>query len=225
MPAFILQKYLQSKTIMNCNEAKQLFADNFIGIQELKPLLRKLDCEIDLNDIDIPILFEDRDLYKAAKDGFLLILVIPDVKEGLFSIRSLRSCFGIDPDKEVPCFYNQDWYLNEDFIDFAVAPGWYLLQKNPPDSTRAVMPDVILASENNITFPSAMLCAYTFFAYRLAYGKNLWETDFVWCRDLDHNGDRIYVGKYHDIDGVNKDGFSIHRHLKLRPCYTAISVR
>ena len=64
MPAFILQKYLQA--IMNCNEAKQLFAENFIGIQELKPLLRKLDCEIDLNDIDIPILFEDRDLLRKV---------------------------------------------------------------------------------------------------------------------------------------------------------------
>ena len=30
------------------------------------------------------------------------------------------------------------------------------------------------------------------------------------------------LGKYHDVDGVNKNGFSIHRHLSLRPCYGCI---
>lgn len=45
--------------------------------------------------------------------------------------------------------------------------------------------------------------------------------DFVWCVDVDHNGDRIYVGKYHDIDGINKNVFSIHRHLALRQCYAS----
>lgn len=53
-------------------------------------------------------------------------------------------------------------------------------------------------------------------------GEKLWYHDFVWCSDVDHNGDRIYVGKYNDIDGVNKDGFSIHRHLALRLCYGCI---
>lgn len=52
----------------------------------------------------------------------------------------------------------------------------------------------------------------------------LWKHDFVWCSDMDHNGDRIYVGKYHDISGVNKNGFSIHRHLALRECYASINL-
>lgn len=49
----------------------------------------------------------------------------------------------------------------------------------------------------------------------------LWYHDFVWCEDLDHNGDRIYVAKYHDVDVINKNGFRIHRHLALRPCYVS----
>ena len=210
---------------MNFVEAKYLFANNFIGVDELKGFVQRLGGNIDWDAIDMPIPFPDIELVEAAKDGFLLVLVPPCGDEFLFSIRTFRDTFGTNPDCGEPCFYNQDWYLNEDFIDFAIEPNWYLLQKNPLDDTRAVIPDIILASRDNMNFPSAILCTYTFFAYRFAYGVNLWETDFVWCSDLDHNGDRIYVGKYHDVDGVNKDGFSIHRHLKLRQCYSAISIR
>ena len=209
---------------MNSIEAKHLFGNNFLGIEELRFLVQKLEGEIELDTIDIPIRYREEELYLAARNGYILVLVLPDKKKSLFSIRSLRNCFGINQEVGTPCFYNQDWYLNESFIDDVVTPGWYLLQKNPQECTRAVMPDVILA-DNTGDFPSAMLCTYTFFAYSIAYGKNLWETDFVWCSDLDHNGDRIYVGKYHDVDGMNKDGFSIHRHLRLRPCYSAIFVR
>ena len=76
----------------------------------------------------------------------------------------------------------------------------------------------------NINFPTAILCVYTFFAYYYARKELLWHHDFVWCSDTDHNGDRIYVGKYHDVDEVNKNGFSIHRHLALRNCYGAIAL-
>ena len=72
-------------------------------------------------------------------------------------------------------------------------------------------------------FPTAILCAYTFFVYYFLTGEHLWYHDFVWCSDADHNGDRIYVGKYHDVDGVNKNGFSVHRHLALRNCYAAVN--
>lgn len=65
------------------------------------------------------------------------------------------------------------------------------------------------------------MCLY-FFAYYHVRKELLWYHDFIWCHDIDHNGDRIYIGKYHDVDGVNKNGFSIHRHLALRNCYAAI---
>ena len=76
-----------------------------------------------------------------------------------------------------------------------------------------------------IKFPSAILCVFTFFAYYYSYNQMLWYHDFVWCEDVDHNGDRVYVGKYHDVDGINKNGFSIHRHLALRPCYASVNIR
>jgi hypothetical protein len=127
----------------------------------------------------------------------------------------------MNPEIQEPCFYNQDWYLKEDFIQSTLENRWYLLKKNVIEESRAVLPDVLL--KQKMSFPSAILCTYTFFAYYYAAGELLWYHDFVWCSDTDHNGDRIYVGKYHDIDDVNKNGFSIHRHLALRNCYAAIN--
>ena len=114
----------------------------------------------------------------------------------------------------------QDWYLHEDFIDHPLETKWYLVRKTVVEDSRAVMPEQLM--ERRMVFPSAILVAYTFFAYYFQTGEYLWYHDFVWCCDVDHNGDRIYVGKYHDIDGVNKNGFSVHRHLALRNCYAAI---
>jgi len=50
-------------------------------------------------------------------------------------------------------------------------------------------------------------------------GGLLWKSDFIWCSDKDKNGDQIYVGRYRDPLGVNKNGFNIHRHLKIRNYY------
>ena len=135
------------------------------------------------------------------------------------TIRNLLGVFGKDPDVSEPCFYNQDWYMKEDFIDVQTHDGWFLIRKQVFEDSRAVMPDEL---EKKCCFPLAVRCAYAFFTAWFCINEKLWWHDFVWCSDRDHNGDRIYVGKYHDVDGVNKNGFSIHRHLALRPCYGAI---
>jgi hypothetical protein len=101
---------------------------------------------------------------------------------------------------------------------------WYLLKKNVIHETRAMSPVEIMGEHPNFHFPSAILCAYAFFACCFVRKEYLWLHDFVWCDDVDHNGDRIYVGKYHDVSGVNKNGFSIHRHLALRQCYGAVDI-
>ncbi len=106
-------------------------------------------------------------------------------------------------------------------MDLSLQNRWYLIKKDVFEESRAVMPGDL--TQQGLIFPPAILCGYTFFAYYYARNEYLWWHDFVWCCDTDHNGDRIYVGKYHDIDGVNKNGFSIHRHLALRPCYGAVN--
>lgn len=201
------------------DEARLIFKENFIGLDELLLLFERFHNKGEAQFI-IPEIPWKKDVLETLAENYILILGIPAWGGGDVNIRNLRNVFGTDPEISEPCFYNQDWYLNEKFIDETLNFRWYLVRKNVFDDSRAVDPDVL--AEHDVKFPSAILCCYTFFAYWFARGIKLWEYDFIWCFDKDHNGDRIYVGKYTDLDGINKNGFSIHRHLALRPCYTAI---
>lgn len=200
-------------------EAKLIFKDNFIGPKELSNFFRQISPSL-LSEINVPEIPWSKTSLQKLSDNYILILGQPSYGNIDITIRNLRNVYGIDSDVSEPCFYNQDWYLKEDFINIPLDQRWYLVRKDTFDNTRAIDPALLI--EHNVKFPPAILCCYTFFAYWSAYNKILWKYDFVWCQDTDHNGDRIYVGKYCDIDAVNKNGFSIHRHLALRNCYTAI---
>ena len=139
------------------------------------------------------------------------------------TLNELREKFGVDPQAAEPCFYNQDWYLAEDFAAKTKTDGqWHTLPKREREEWRAKRPEEIeTALKKEERFPTAVTAAFVFFAYWFATREKLWEHDFLWCSDRDHNGDRIYVGRYEDPTGVNKNGFNIHRHLALRPSYSA----
>ena len=197
---------------------KQLFGNNFIGPDELKPLLERLGWG---TEITVPDMNYSMEQLEACVTDYLLVMGLPCIGDKTVNIRNLREVFGVDPDVSEPCFYNQDWYMHEDFIDQPLESRWYLLRKEVIEASRAVMPEQLMA--DSYAFPSAILCVWSFFACWFCYDGRLWYHDFVWCCDTDHNGDRIYVGKYHDVDGVNKNGFSVHRHLALRQCYAAVN--
>ena len=172
---------------------KQLFGKNLIGPDEVKPLLERLGA----GEIVIPELnYSFEELEACAKD-YLLVMGLSSVGGKPVTIRTLREAFGVDPDASEPCFYNQDWYMHEDFIDRQMESCWYLLRKEVVEASRAVMPEQLMAED--YAFPTAILCAYAFFAYWFCYDEKLWYHDFVWCCDTDHNGDRIYVGKYGQV--------------------------
>ncbi|MDD4428684.1 MAG: hypothetical protein PHG64_09880 [Paludibacter sp.] len=195
-------------------KAKEIMGQNFIGPEELNTLLDEMGiAPVEENILEVN--YSEEQLKKVSRE---YILVLGTDK---FNIINFRDFFGVDPDISEPCLYNQNWYLSEEFVYRKLQNHWYLIKKDVFEDTRAVIPLEIM--QKGVKFPSAILCVYTFFAYFLAYEKMLWFHDFIWCEDVDHNGDRIYVGKYHDIDGVNKNGFSIHRHLTLRPCYSSVN--
>lgn len=203
----------------NIEFAKKKFGTNFIGVDEITMIAPKLGVQLPLIIPEIP--YSKAELNAHSKDS-ILILGLENMANGkALTLLSLRERFGISSEIHEPCFYNQDWYLNESFLNNALESKWYLIKKNVFEESRAVQPTAL---ENKYNLPSAILCAYTFFAYWFHSKDVLWKDDFIWCSDRDHNGDRIYVGKYVDIDGVNKNGFSIHRHLALRSCYAAIEV-
>ncbi len=139
------------------------------------------------------------------------------------TLNQLRKQFGVDPAAGEPCFYNQDWYLKEDFAAKEATDGqWHVLPKKVREEWRAKQPEEIEAELTSTErFPTAVTAAFAFFAYWFVAGERLWEHDFIWCSDRDHNSDRIYVGCYKDPAGVNKNGFNIHRHLSLRSSYSA----
>lgn len=205
---------------MDFKTAKVLFGKNYLGKEDLKYFFNALGYG-SLEIKEPPIQFCDADLQRAAADGYILIYGIANIDGHNITMRYLRDKFGVNPDVSEPCLYNQDWYMKEDFMDLTLEDRWYLIKKDVFEESRAVMPGDL--TQQGLNFPPAILCGYTFFAYYFARNEYLWWHDFVWCCDTDHNGDRIYVGKYHDIDGVNKNGFSIHRHLALRPCYGSVN--
>lgn len=196
--------------------AKSIMGRNFIGLEALS----KLEfMKLSVPDTVSGIPYSREMLEKKSKD-YILVLGVSKFADGLpVTIRNLRNCFGKDPELMEPCFYNQDWYDKEDFINIPMPDGWFLMRKTVLEDSRGVQPQELM---EKYSFPMAICCVYTFFTAWLALGIKLWYYDFVWCSDTDHNGDRIYVGKYHDVDGVNKNGFSIHRHLALRSCYGCI---
>lgn len=207
---------------MTIERAREIMGDQVIGPDEVNKLMDEIGFEHIENDC-VPEVHFSEDILQANADDYILVLGYGGKAEEKLDIIRFRDVFGIDPDKREPCLYNQDWYLAESFVHRSIETRWYLVKRNVIESSRAEMPEKILDS-GEINFPSAILCIYTFFAYYFSYGILLWYHDFVWCSDKDHNGDRIYVGKYNDVDGVNKNGFSIHRHLALRPCYAAIDL-
>lgn len=206
---------------MEREQIRQLFGVNYIGKEELIPFFNALGFgKVVINERNIQ--YSDAVLQKAANEGYILVYGVGGIRGQNITLKLLREKFGVNPDVSEPCLYNQDWYMKEDFMDLTLDDRWYLIKKEVFEESRAVMPGDL--TQQGLNFPPAILCGYTFFAYWYARNEYLWWHDFVWCCDTDHNGDRIYVGKYHDIDGVNKNGFSIHRHLALRQCYASITI-
>ncbi len=199
--------------------------NNFIGEEELSKISGVFNVSIPKNNIlDVP--FGQNYLKKIKKD-YILVLGLSEDKNGKsLTINRMREIFGLDPKKSEPCFYNQDWYVKEKFAQEKILDfKWYLIKKNVDKNTRGRDPQYIKKNlKKGEDFPSAVLCAFTFFAYYVLYkGSMLWEKDFIWCSDKDSNGDRIYVARYRDPKKVNKNGFNIHRHLSLRNCYGFVS--
>ena len=201
---------------ISVEEAKSIMGLNYIGPEELRRMER---IRFHIPDKLPQVNYTNEELIEK-KDDYILILGLSYMNNGgPVTIRNIIDVFGKNPDIQEPCFYNQDWYDQETFIDEHMEEKWYLIRKNAYEESRAVQPQQLV---KQFVFPKAVTCVYSFFVCWLCLDIKLWYHDFVWCSDLDHNGDRIYVGKYHDIDGVNKNGFSIHRHLALRSCYACI---
>ncbi len=196
---------------------------NFIGAEELTSIASKMNLSVKaLNEASIPYIPYSEQQLQQHKTTHLLILAVPFIENGAsLNLMELRNFFGLNPDEKEPCFYNQDWYVKEEFVQKGFEDyQWFLIKKELIDDSRAKEINVETDLKN---LPSALICAFSFFAYFFHANEYLWKNDFVWCSDTDANGDRIYVGRYFDSSGIAKNGFSIHRHLRLRNNYGCIN--
>lgn len=200
-------------------EAKEIMGLNFLGPNEL--INTNLFLFSNSNTFsNIPVINFSCGYLKSLSKSHILILGVSEIKnEGPLTLKILRRHFGFDPSVSEPCFYNQDWYLNEPFFEEnSIDNKWYLVRKKSNASLDGTNPESHEIPLEN--YPSALLLSYLFFCWFFhTKGLLLWENEYVWCSDLDSNLDRVYVGRYIDISGKNKNGFSIHRHLKLTKQY------
>lgn len=204
---------------MNHADTKKLFGKHYLGSDELASV-----PALGIARMDAPAIpFSDDALNRSANTHILLFAPKAFADGTPVTINAFRDRFGTDPSVSEPCLYSQDWYLKEEFASVTTPDnGWHLIRKNVVEEGRAKHPDEIESTFRDEAFPSAVICTLAFFAYWFTTdGERLWKHDYVWCRDRDHNGDRIYVGRYEDPTGVNKNGFEIHRHLAIRPSYSA----
>ncbi len=205
------------------DQAKEIMGKNFIGAEEIIKVAEWTNLPKKQEDYGtIPPIPYGTDFLKSLQGDYILILGFPfDENRAPLTLNALRDFCGIDPAIKEPCFYNQDWYLREEFANkTTLEHRWYLISKKVIEDTRGKRPEEIMENIGKEQgFPSAILTAYTFFLYYLLNKERLWEIDFLWCSDKDGNGDRIYTGRYTDPRGMNKNGFNIHRHLSIRPAY------
>jgi hypothetical protein len=204
---------------MDIQEARSILGDRLL----CQDRLAKLVWPFAFAAAEIPAIpFSRATLQQQSGTHILIHTPKHDAQGARIDLLYLREAFGIDPDRMQPCFYNQDWYVREAFAMSGLDGGWHLVAGEVLEERRAEDPSQI---ESGLpaaqAFPAAVTCAFTFFAWWLASGgKKLWQYDFSWCRDRDDNNDRIYVGRYDDPKGLSKSGFSVHRHLALRPAYS-----
>ena len=142
---------------MNINLAKSLFKENFIGPDELKAAKKFIEFKIPAK---IPKI--NMNLNNVNYNNSILILGVEETNDGsLLNIQKLVSLFGHKSTLDHPNFYNQDWYLNEQFTKKTVSLKWYLIEKKVSDISRGVKPKI----DDEEFLPSAILCAYVFFLF------------------------------------------------------------
>jgi len=203
-------------------DAERIMGKNFIGPEQLESIKVELGIKSPLQlGLQIPVIPFDKTALEKYSGDYILILGNPEAHDNMpLTINKLREIFGINPDVKEPCFYNQDWYLHENFIHKTLDLKWYMLKKYIIEEYRSLR-----FEEANIILekiPSAILCAYTFFCYYFLNSQLLWENDYVWCSDKDSLGDQIYIGNYKNKN--KKSGLEIHRHLKIKNNYSFITV-
>lgn len=205
--------------MMEEDRARRMFKGSVVGSTELAGIAPRLKLMFPFVAPQVP--FKDETMARCSHKHLLIYTPAVHADGRPISIKSMRDILGTNPGEREPCFYNQDWYLNEEFAARPLDSKWHILDMDVSIHNRGIDPkDIMRGMRSREAFPYAVTAAFAFMAYHLLTGSQLWRCDYLWCRDKDHNGDQVYVGRYHDPEGFNLPGFNIHRHLALRPMHS-----
>ena len=122
-------------------EAKRLFGRNFIGAEEIRCMAPELGLQLPEEIPELPYTLSEME---SRAGNCILILGAGRMHNGSrLTLLALRERFGTDPAAFEPCFYNQDWYLKENFMQTGLENKWYLIDKEVHDGSRAVVPAIL----------------------------------------------------------------------------------
>jgi len=191
---------------------KKKLGKNFIGPEEIN-----LSCGDFLHFSEEEYIRIPFSLDEISTNELLILTKSTLKNKKLLSIANFKDAFEKSPHCDKVVFYNQDWYLNEKFYnENGLKLEWKVIPLKLDNENRGIMPN----HEVEANLPSAVLLVYTFFIFALFNGDFLWPHDYLWCSDVDNENDKIYVGRYYDVKGLAKPGFSIHRLLSIKNNYT-----
>lgn len=103
-------------------------------------------------------------------------------------------------------FYRQDWYRGEAFMHYNAPPNMIVHDAANFGFRPCADPLSVMPREADLPMAVALAMSYV-----KEPGALLWR-HYLWCRETDHLGQRIFVGGVSPENGMR---FEIHRHLAI----------
>jgi len=121
---------------MKLESAKKIFKNNFIGPDELQLISNRINFRLPKKIPDIMFNIDN-----INPEDYILILGCNQLVDmTTLNTKKLIDIFGFKYEAKNVCFYNQDWYFGEDFLNQSLSNKWYLIQKKIQDETRGEIP-------------------------------------------------------------------------------------
>jgi hypothetical protein len=179
--------------------ARKIMGKNFLGVEEVVECFGIQLTQEELTKVaEIP--FTEATL-QECKDTHILFLGVNHDKEGKpLTINRFREMF---PSTGQPRFYSYEdaWYNKEKFATKETPElKWYLIRKTVTEESRSknYQEQEKLLKENEER-ERAIVYVYGIFLMFKARNERLFESDYVWCTDLDSFGPRVLVGFFDSL--------------------------